>query len=147
MVFILLSKDKLKIIFIKIIGINEVIICAEIFLAIIYFLTVLIVNYFLFNLVNHYRKIFFFLVKLEKNIFPTKKIKKITIIPFLYLYFKSSYKELNIFFSEKNDLIDVLILGNSYHYFNFFKIKKNFKNFSYYFSLLETQNLPSSFSD
>ena len=147
MVFILLSKDKLKIIFIKLIGINEVIICAEIFLAIIYFLTVLIVNYFFFNLVNHYKKNFFFLVKLEKNLFPTKKIKNITIIPFLYLYFKTSYKELNIFFSEKNDLIDVLILGNSYNYFKEIKKKKNFKNFSYYFSLLETQNLSSSFSD
>ena len=123
------------------------IICPEIFLAIIYFLTVLIVNYFFFNLVNHYKKNFIFLVKLEKNLFPTKKIKKITIIPFLYLYFKTSNKELNIFFLEKNDLMDVLVLGRSYNYFKEIKKKKIFKNFSYYFSLLETQNLSSSFSD
>ena len=123
------------------------IICPEIFLAIIYFLTVLIVNYFFFNLVNHYKKNFIFLVKLEKNLFPTKKIIKITIIPFLYLYFKTSNKELNIFFLEKNDLMDVLVLGRSYNYFKEIKKKKIFKNFSYYFSLLETQNLSSSFSD
>ena len=118
--------------------------CTELFLAIIYFSTIFIVNFFLFKLLRTYTKRIMYLLKIQ-NIFKQKNIKSIETFVFLYLYLQKDRKNknllslLNIYGRES----DVLTIGNIYSF-----LSKNFSNQSskneisnFYFELLENQYL------
>ena len=118
--------------------------CTELFLAIIYFSTIFIVNFFLFKLLRTYTKRIMYLLKIQ-NIFKQKNIKSIETFVLLYLYLQKDRKNknllslLNIYGRES----DVLTIGNIYSF-----LSKNFSNQSskneisnFYFELLENQYL------
>ena len=114
--------------------------CTELFLAIIYFITIFIVNFFLYKLLKSYWSNIFYLLRLQ-NIYKFYKNDKIEIISNLYLYLKNRTKNqktlinLNKFSIKK----DALIIGNVYKLLKNNKISLNSNN--YYFKLLEIQYL------
>jgi len=97
--------------------------CTELFLALFYFLTLFIVNFFLLKLLISYKTNILFLLKL-KNEFKNKS---------LLTRFSS--------FSKSKDM---LILGSTYRYLSKNLSRKNndFVSLSYYLKLLEVQFLP-----
>lgn len=112
--------------------------CTELLLAIIYLITLFVINYFLYNFLrNSFSKSLYFL----KLLTILKIFKKKDLFLFLNLYNlyinKNSKKSLNL------QIKDNLILGNIYEFL--FKTKKEKKilnsNF-YYFSLLILQYFP-----
>jgi len=124
--------------------------CTEFLLAIIYFITILTVNYFLFKLLRTYFVNILYLFKI-KNIFQLYNFNTNKIISFFYsveknklfnnkklFYFRSILEQEK--FSNKSDL---LIIGNIYKKLlqlsstNSVKFKGN----EFFFSLLEKQYL------
>ena len=111
--------------------------CTEFFLACLYFLILLVINFFLFKLLNIYLK----------NIFKLQKIKNISkIYPnnnffrSLYKYSNKNYqnsKTLKKFNIEAKERMDPLIIGNIYKYLSTNNLKFQTQNqvtfiFSYY---------------
>jgi hypothetical protein len=114
--------------------------CSEFILAMIYFITIFIVNFFLYKLLKGYLSNIFYLVKL-KNIFKFFTKSKNNTVSLFYLFFKKEKQNstyllnLNKFSKTK----DILIIGNTYNY-----LSQNFRedNNFYYFQLLKNQYLP-----
>ena len=112
--------------------------CTELLLAIIYFITIFVVNFFLYKLLKSYWNNIFYLLRL-KNIYQFNKTGQMEIISNLYLYLKNKTKNkktlfnLNKFSKKK----DILIIGNIYKLLKNNTIDLN----NYYFKLLEIQYL------
>ena len=116
--------------------------CTEFFLAILYFITIFIVNYFLFRLLKEYFLNILYLLKL-KNIF--KKVSKNNIqnISLLYFFSKTNFQKTNFFslLNKFSNSTDILVLGKNYQYLVTNIEKKNGNQLSllYYFGLLKDQ--------
>jgi len=117
--------------------------CTEFLLAILYFMTIFVVNYFLAKLLKSYTTNIFYLLKL-KNIFLSFKKSTNNLVFLLSSFFKKEKKNSNLLanlnkFSETND---VLVIGNTYKYLakNLEK-ESGFDNKIYYFELLANQYL------
>ena len=117
--------------------------CTELFLACLYFLILLVINVFLFKLLNIYLK----------NIFQLQKVKNISkIYPNnnffrnLYKYSNKNYqnsKTLSKFNIEKIENMDPLIIGNIYRYLSTNNLEiSTTESRNFYFQLLQTQYLP-----
>ena len=118
--------------------------CTELILALLYFLTIFIVNYFLYKLLQNYTLNICFLLKF-KNIFlkfPKKDVKTISIF---YFYSKNNFFNPTILntFNQFSISKDLLVIGKTYEYFlNTLDNKKNKnKSFISYLSLLTNQYL------
>jgi len=119
--------------------------CTELILALLYFLTIFIVNFFLYKLLQNYMLNIRFLSKF-KNIFlkfPKKDVKTISIF---YFYSKNNLFNPNILntFNQFSKSRDLLVIGKSYQYFLDTLESKKGKNKSFlsYLSLLINQYLP-----
>jgi hypothetical protein len=119
--------------------------CTELFLALFYFLTLFIVNFFLLKLLISYKTNILFLLKLKNilNSFDKKKLKGISMF---YFYSKNEFKNKSILnkFSSFSKVKDMLIIGSTYRYLSKNLSRKNndFVSLSYYLKLLEVQFLP-----
>jgi hypothetical protein len=116
--------------------------CNELFLAILYFLTIFLVNYFIFKLIKNYFIRIRFLMKVKKILsFFTQQTSNLTILN--YLLFKSHFHNQNIvsYFPKFSTYQDNLLIGNIYSYFSGFFELNLFQNQSYFFKLLEKQYL------
>jgi len=118
--------------------------CTELLLAIIYFSTIITVNYFLYNLLKNYVKNIFYLSKL-KNIFIKFKKEDVKSLALFYFYSKNDFKNINLLgvlnkFSTSNDTI---VIGKTYNYLATSIEKKSTSNNAliYYLRLLENQYL------
>ena len=117
--------------------------CTEFLLAILYFITIFFVNYFLSKLLKTYLINIFYLLKL-KNIFVLFKKSTNNLIFLLSSFFKKEKKNSNLLanlhkFSKTND---ILIIGNTYKYLLMNLQKENsVDNKIYYFELLANQYL------
>ena len=116
--------------------------CTELILATLYFLTIFIVNLFLYKLVSVYFKNIFSLLKLTK-IFKSFDRKFIKPIAIFYFYSKNEFQNPNLFrtlerFSDSDDL---LIIGKTYGYVANNLDRKSNKQTAllYYLRLLEDQ--------
>ena len=115
--------------------------CTELFLAIIYFSTIIFVNFLLYQLINNYWKNIIYLLKI-KNIFKFFNKKNNQLFLFLYAYSKEESKK-NLFLKDLAKLLkiqDILLIGNLLKYFAIFLKNKNFSE-NLYFLLLENQYL------
>ena len=116
--------------------------CTEFFLAMIYFLTIFFVNYFLSKLLKTYVKNIFSLLKL-KNIFYSFKKSSNTFVFILSSFFKKEKKSTileNLAFFSKTT--DVLIIGNTYNSIaKELKKENTIENKTYFFELLSKQYL------
>ena len=112
--------------------------CTELFLAIIYFLTIFVVNFFLLKLLINYISNFLYLLKL-KTILDSYPKEKISFLANIYLYSKNQNfnSKLIPIFSQLISTKDVILIGNFY---NFLFENLNQTN-SYYFQLLRNQYL------
>jgi hypothetical protein len=119
--------------------------CTELVLATLYFLTIFVVNVFLYKLVRVYLKNIFSLIQLT-NIFKKFDRRFIKPIAIFYFYSKNEFQNPNLFrtlerFSESEDL---LIIGKTYNYVADNLDRKSNKQTAllYYLRLLENQYLP-----
>ena len=137
--------------------------CTELILALIYFFTIFIANYFFFNLIKKIFKNILFLQKAEKIFsFFQKKKKKSSFYFFLFLKKNIQKIRLISIFNKNLKFFDYLIIGHSYRFLqknllinfqdidNKIDLNKNFsvdkeisqiKANNLYFRLLETQYL------
>ena len=119
--------------------------CTEFFLALLYFITIFIVNYFLFKLVKNYFENIFSLVKL-RNIFVTYK-KATNNLVFLLSSLEKKEKKNISFLRSLNSYSttqDILIIGNTYKYLSRkFPQEGMTEANKYYFELLGNQYLSS----
>lgn len=115
--------------------------CSEFILAIIYFITIFVVNFFLYKLLTGYFSSILYLVKL-KNIFKFFKKSNNNIISLFYLFFKKDKQNSNYLLnlSKFSKTQDIIIIGNTYNYLS--NKYRNDNNF-YYFQLLKSQYLPN----
>jgi hypothetical protein len=114
--------------------------CTELFLALLYFFIIFLVNFFLYKLLKNYLENIFYLLKI-KNIFTTYKNINDSLFVNLHLYTFKNINSRNLF---KNFLLfsnssDVIIIGNTYKTLN--SKKKNNISKNFYFNLLEIQYL------
>ena len=110
--------------------------CTELLLAIIYFTTIFIVNFFLYKLLKNYWKNISYLLRL-KNIYKLYKIDKMGVISNLYLYLKNKNQKVLFNLNKLSANKDIIIIGNVYKY-----LKETTLNSStniFYFKLLEIQ--------
>jgi hypothetical protein len=119
--------------------------CTELFLAIIYFLTILVVNFFLYKLLKSYFVNIIYLVKL-KNILTSFEKENLKVITLYYFLTKNEFKNQNLFLkiNKFSKVKDILIIGNTYQFFfkNLSKANKDFRSINYYLKLLEKKYLP-----
>ena len=117
--------------------------CTEFLLAILYFITIFFVNYFLSKLLKTYLNNIFYLLKL-KNIFVLFKKSTNNLVFLLSSFFKKEKKNSNLLanlhkFSKTKD---ILVIGNTYKYLLTNLQKENsIDNKIYYFELLANQYL------
>ena len=118
--------------------------CTELFLAIIYFFTILIVNFFLYKLLKSYFVNIIYLVKL-KNILTSFQKENVKMITLFYFLTKNEFKNQNLFLkiNKFSKIKDILIIGNTYQFFftNLSKTNKDFRSINYYLKLLEKKYL------
>jgi len=124
--------------------------CTELLLAILYFFTIFLVNFFLFKVLKNYFENLLYLQKIKKILTSFSSKKELTLITLLHLFSKkdlktrNNLKKLNSFF----EIQDPLIIGNIYR--NLLQNKGNptvnriSENF--YFQLLENQYLSRNIS-
>ena len=117
--------------------------CTEFILAILYFITIFFVNYFLSKLLKNYLVNIFYLLKV-KNIFSSFKKSTNNLVFLLSSFFRKEKKNSNLLanlhkFSKTND---VLVIGNTYKYI-LTNLQKEISLDSkiYYFELLANQYL------
>ena len=117
--------------------------CTEFLLAILYFITIFFVNYFLSKLLKNYLVNIFYLLKV-KNIFGSFKKSTNNLVFLLSSFFRKEKKNSNLLanlhkFSKTND---VLVIGNTYKYI-LTNLQKEISLDSkiYYFELLANQYL------
>ena len=118
--------------------------CTELFLALIYFITIFAINFFLFKLLKTYTNNIIYLLKVQ-NIFKQKKIDVVKGFILLHLYAKKNAKNLNLLslLNTYSTQQDILTIGNTYSF-----LLQNTSNESsqkerniFYFALLENQYL------
>jgi hypothetical protein len=115
--------------------------CTEFFLALIYFITILVVNVFIFNLLKSYFRNIVEILKLKKIILIFKTNNNDLLLSFYYLLKErkiSNNKILSIL-SLPKDKKDVLIAGKIIEFFN--KSIKQEKSLDFYLTLLKNQYL------
>ena len=117
--------------------------CTEFLLAILYFITIFFVNYFLSKLLKNYLVNIFYLL-IVKNIFSSFKKSTNNLVFLLSSFFRKEKKNSNLLanlhkFSKTND---VLVIGNTYKYI-LTNLQKEISLDSkiYYFELLANQYL------
>ena len=114
--------------------------CLEFVLAIVYFLVIFGVNFFLFKVLKNYWENIIYLIRL-KNIYQIYKNENLFNISYLYLYLNKEINSRKLITNLSNEFItqDILIIGNIS---KLLKTKKrsNIGN-NYYFELLEKQYL------
>ena len=117
--------------------------CTEFLLAILYFITIFFVNYFLSKLLKNYLVNIFYLLKV-KNIFSSFKKSTNNLVFLLSSFFRKEKKNSNLLanlhkFSKTSD---VLVIGNTYKYI-LTNLQKEISLDSkiYYFELLANQYL------
>jgi len=117
--------------------------CTEFLLAFLYFITIFIVNYFLFKLVKNYFTNIFSLVKL-RNIFLNFKKSTNTLVFLLSSFEKKEKKNISLLRSlnSYSTTQDILIIGNTYKYLSQkFQQEGIPEANKYYFELLGNQYL------
>ena len=118
--------------------------CTELFLALIYFITIFAINFFLFKLLKTYTNNIIYLLKVQ-NIFKQKKIDVVKGFILLHLYAKKNAKNLNLLslLNTYSTQQDILTIGNIYSFLlqntSNQSLKKDINIF--YFALLENQYL------
>ena len=120
--------------------------CTEFLLAIIYFITIFFVNYFLFKLLKTYFKNIFYLLRL-KTIFKSFKTSNNNLVFFLSSLLKKEKKGSTLLgtLHKFSNTEDILIIGNTYKYLSSnLKYEMTDSNRVYYFELLANQYLSSS---
>ena len=118
--------------------------CTEFLLAILYFITIFFVNYFLSKLLKTYLSNIFSLLKL-KNIFVSFKKSTNNLVFLLSSFFKKEKKNSNLLANlhKFSKTTDILVIGNTYKYLLTNLQKENsLDNKIYYFELLANQYLP-----
>ena len=122
--------------------------CTELSLAILYFITIFSVNFFLFKVLKNYVVNIIYLQQI-KNIFISFSEKSdLKLISFLYSFLKKDSKNRNILnkLNSVNEIEDSLIIGNIY--LNLLKNQENpiSKRVSenFYFQLLQNQYLSNN---
>jgi hypothetical protein len=122
--------------------------CTELSLAILYFITIFAVNFFLFKVLKNYVVNIIYLQQI-KNIFISFSEKTdLKLISFLYSFLKKDSKNRNILnnLNSVNEIEDSLIIGNIY--LNLLKNQENpiSKRVSenFYFQLLQNQYLSNN---
>ena len=124
--------------------------CTELGLAILYFLSIFIVNFFLFKVLKNYFKNILYLQKI-RTIFTTFSNKTdLKLVSLLYLFLKKETKNRNLL-NQMNlikNVEDYLIIGNIYS--NLLKNEEisfsKRKSENFYFELLEKQYLSNGIS-
>jgi hypothetical protein len=117
--------------------------CTEFLLAIIYFVTIFFVNYFLFKLLKTYSKNIFYLLRL-KTIFKSFKDSNNNLVFFLSSMLKTEKKNSNILLTlnRLSKTQDILIIGNTYKYLSSnLKYETSADNKIYYFELMANHYL------
>jgi hypothetical protein len=117
--------------------------CTEFFLAFVYFLTIVFVNYFLFKLLKSYLGNIFYLLKL-RNIFVSFKKSTNNLVFLLSSFSKKEKKNSTILtnLARFSNTTDLLIIGNTYKYLGNVLQNENVNNANlYYFELLANQYL------
>jgi hypothetical protein len=122
--------------------------CTELGLAILYFLSIFIVNFFLFKVLKNYFKNILYLQKI-RTIFTTFSNKTdLKLVSLLYLFLKKETKNRNLL-NQMNlikNVEDYLIIGNIYS--NLLENEETSfsrrKSENFYFELLENQYLSNS---
>ena len=117
--------------------------CLEFGFAFLYFFILLLINFFLFKIINDSLKKNFRLVKFKKSFLCLTSSTSSFFIPFLYFYLEKrlTYQKQDLFVSSKKIYEDPLVLGNFY---KFLQQRKNVENsFFYYTNLQEKQYLYS----
>ena len=115
----------------------------EFLLAILYFMTIFVVNYFLAKLLKSYATNIFYLLKL-KNIFLSFKKSTNNLVFLLSSFFKKEKKNSNLLanLNKFSETKDVLVIGNTYKYLAINLEKEaGFNSKTYYFELLANQYL------
>nr|AYO28678.1 hypothetical protein [Neotessella volvocina] len=118
--------------------------CAEFLLAFLYFLTLFIINIFLYRLIFSYFKKLLFFLKI-KMIFSSLKKNNNNSFANYYFFFqkiKKSSFEPNFFSIIKTN--DILLIGNFYNLLLKNGLQQNRNSFDYYYSLLSLQYLISN---
>ena len=109
--------------------------CLEFSFALLYFLILLIINFFLFQILkDSFQKIFRFLK--FKNTFTVLDSNSSFLVPFLFYYLEKdgNYQISPNFLPLKNMINDSLILGNFYH---FLQEKKKVESSIFYYTKLQ----------
>ena len=117
--------------------------CTEFLLAIIYFVTIFFVNYFLFKLLKTYSKNIFYLLRL-KNIFKSFKDSNNNLVFFLSSMLKTEKKNSTILvtLNRLSKTQDILVIGNTYKYLSSnLKYETSADNKIYYFELMANHYL------
>jgi hypothetical protein len=117
--------------------------CTEFLLAIIYFVTIFFVNYFLFKLLKTYSKNIFYLLRL-KNIFKSFKDSNNNLVFFLASMLKTEKKNSTILvtLNRLSKTQDILVIGNTYKYLSSnLKYETSADNKIYYFELMANHYL------
>ena len=116
--------------------------CTELILAILYFITIFTVNFFLFKLLNSYTKDIRYMLKI-KNILKVNKSSGLEAFVLLYLYEKKNYKsKLLLKLLNSCSELDPLSIGNVYSCLLEANKKDDTKLNNLYLELLENQYLP-----
>lgn len=120
--------------------------CSELLLALLYFSTILFINYFLYKLILNYIKSIFYLLKI-KNIFNFSKKTSKNIFVFLHFYSNQDFKTQQVLKNVKqfSKIEDILLIGNIHKSLNNL-INKSQQNKTYFFKLLENQYLSKPFN-
>lgn len=119
--------------------------CTEFLLAIIYFVTIFFVNYFLFKLLKTYSKNIFYLLRL-RTIFKFFKKSNNNLVYLLSSFFKKEKKNsaLLVNLHKFSKTKDILIIGNTYKYLSTnLKYENSADNKVYFFELLAAHYLPT----
>ena len=118
--------------------------CTELFLAVLYFGTILAVNFFLFKLLQTYTKNIIYLLKVQ-NIFKQKSPKNLGGFILLHLYSKKNTKNVSLLnlLNRYSTNEDLLTIGNTYSFLlDNSKQQKSIKDLNnFYLELLENQYL------
>jgi hypothetical protein len=113
--------------------------CSEFILALVYFFTIFVVNFFLYKLLRSYVKNIFYFWKM-RNIFKLFNKSNNALVSLFYLFFKKEKQNSKYLVTLPQFLKtkDILIVGNTYNYLSTtFQEDTN----SYYFQLLKNQYL------
>jgi hypothetical protein len=123
--------------------------CTEFLLAIVYFVTIFFVNYFLFKLLKTYFKNIFYLLRL-KTIFKSFKESNNNLVFFLSSLIKKEKRNSTALLTlhKFSNTQDILIIGNTYKYLSSnLKYEASDDNKIYYFELMTDHYLSTKKSN